>query len=231
MTENNIPTCERCGTPMTPDPSHYDIACCPLDPKDCRIKELERQLEEAKANALIEEAKATARDNAAWFKALHFDLGKALGMMYEADGHNDEPAPVQELLDAVKRNESQLRAAESRAQEAETKLRAAEDAVVVLREALTGALLRVAHEQYCKPTPGNECTCEQWEFVFDCREALSNTSALAAQRKREIQREALEQAWKRVEGIDWNTVDDLDKLDIRAAILNPEGHDANTEGA
>lgn len=51
--------CPKCGSEMVPQAPRNErgelcpgvIAwVCPLDPKDCRIKSLERQLEEAKAS-------------------------------------------------------------------------------------------------------------------------------------------------------------------------------------
>lgn len=58
------------------------------------------------------------------------------------------------------------------------------------------------------------------------REALSNTSTLAAQRKREIEKQTRETVWEAVKDM-WGA----SPMQFRAAILNPEGPDANTEGA
>lgn len=111
------------------------------------------------------------------------------------------------------------RCLESRAQEAETKLRAAEDQVVVLTEALHGIVLHTGFLY----TPSRHVP----DYIWRGKKALSNTAALAAQRKREIAEAAAKAEREHIRAVlidGWMTADSFD-----AAILNPEGPDANTE--
>ena len=107
---------------------------CPLDPKDCRNKELESLLGASEARErelqgkyqfMVDRAadekldgyreigaRAAQAENALdAHKAFHFAVGKAMGMMFEADGRADEPAPMAELVDAIKRLKSERDAA------------------------------------------------------------------------------------------------------------------------
>lgn len=85
---------------------------------------------------------------------------------------------------------AKLTDAEYNAQEAETKLQAAEDAVVVLSSAL--------HTAQWAITRAMLKGCDEGDANQIVEEALVRTSALAAQRKREIQREALVPLEKRI---------------------------------
>lgn len=238
--KEEAPRCERCGSEMEWQPASFyedqgqqlcdeagDYYFCPLPESACqsiaalrsevealrkRNEELGQELGDEKIEKirLLNVATESRRD---MFHAQekHDQLLRASGVLGES--HLELLARKDKIL-------ADLSAAESRAQEAETKLRDAEDAVVVLREALWK--LGEHHEGCAAHDPRRAISC-------DCviQAILANTATLAAQRKREIQREALEEACDRV--IKCGPLSAQTPEGVLKAILNPEGPDANTE--
>lgn len=176
--------CPRCGSektlvPYIPGALAFLDFRCPLDPKDCRIKELDRLLGEAKAKlyqprAAIciwcgnkevydpcdEEAKARAAKNA----VDHEQTCPKNGLRIDRDAA---------LAESRKRGEE----------------------VLALTDAITKLSVTDAHERGQKGRTSSDALDSAWCVV---NQALCNTSATVQETVQRIEREALEKAVARV---------------------------------
>lgn len=184
MTENNIPTCKCCGAQLEWFDSYS--ACgyrCPIEHE--HYSALRSEVEALrKRNEALEEFKncveAITEQITLEEPKKPKDLTVESLQVWMAQHHTWG----REGWARVNGLQAMLARSESRAQQLETKLRAAEDAVV----ALTEKLRMIADEGVADLGWQGTALAQR----AHARQALSNTSALAAHRKREIVREALE---------------------------------------
>lgn len=206
MTDNTTPRCERCGTQMTMPSGLGGLMCCPLPESACAV-----------IAALRSKCEGLEKRNEELWLA-NGDMTTAIGHLSAEFGHPCLEGSDSLAMLVVKYALDRMAETESRAQEAETKLRAAEDQVVVLREALETAVLQNDHDMLLT---GDE--------LREMALTLSNTSAAVQEAVKRVEREALAKAWERVEAARLSerrvTVDDLDMVEIRAAILGEKGGD------
>lgn len=204
MTNPNIPTCERCGTPKAFPETDLGCPLCPLPESACRSI--------AALHSEVEALRKREEGNGATIKELMRGLARAL---VERDS-------------ALKARDEAL------------------DQVVVLRESLEGpggdtlrgwAAWLEDRAEALDPYIQRPHMLGIAAWVYGLDETFSNTSTLAEQRKREIQREALRDYGHHmqaipelgVEGCGYDPEQGIPCTCGLAAILTPEGPDAKTE--
>lgn len=208
--------CPKCGTEMEQSGKLSRAMGiewrCPLDPKDCRIKELENRV-----------CELTQRDPSC------YDMSAADAFRFAAEKQN-KVVELERQLEEAKAHEIEAWDAKSAQDDENWKfienLKSERDAarleVVALRKTLEACFDLDGYPSHDDGCPEDDtCECHIYAMVNN---AFSHTSATAQQTVERIEREALEKAWLRLFACDAFSPDWGYQVEAcRAAILGERG--------